>query len=90
MLRSSGFIRIICEVKMQPITKKDLLDLINTELKNHPEYDGEIFISDVKQEAHVLVFYADNMLNDSAKFILANKLIKEIDPVFNGKFLLID
>ncbi|MEN8292076.1 hypothetical protein ABFO59_06275 [Acinetobacter radioresistens] len=75
---------------MQPITKKSLLDLINAEIKKHPDHDGEIFISDVKQEGHVFVFYADNMLNNPSKMILANELIAAIDPVFNGKFLLID
>ncbi|MGX7831455.1 hypothetical protein [Acinetobacter baumannii] len=75
---------------MQPITKKDLLDLINTELKNHPDHDGEILISDVKQTGHVFVFYADDMLNNPTKMLLAQELIRSLDPIFNGKFLLID
>lgn len=75
---------------MQPITKKDLLDLINAELKNHPDHDGEIFISDVKQTGHVFVFYADNIMDNPTGMILAQELITSLDPVFNGKFLLID
>lgn len=75
---------------MQPITKKDLLDLINTELKNHPDHDGEITVVDVNQVGHVFNFSMGEVGKDHKKFFLANELISEIGSKFKDKFRLID
>ena len=75
---------------MQPITKKDLLDLMNAELKKHPNHDGEISACDVKQEGHVFHFSIGDIGTDHKKFFLANELISEIGPKFKDKFFLID
>ena len=71
---------------MQLITKVDLIELANSELQKLPEYDDSILINDVKQVGHVFVFRTDN----TQKFSLASELLTKIDPLFAGKFKLID
>lgn len=71
---------------MQLITKNELIELANIELKKLPDYDETIVIVDVKQEGNAFIFWAD--LDTTEKMILANELIEKIDPIFRDKYLI--
>lgn len=75
---------------MQAITKKQLLELVNAEVDKLIKDDETLVISDVKQEGHIFVFYADDLLNDPKRIILAQEIIGKVEPLFRGKYILID
>lgn len=76
---------------MQPISKKNLLEMINTELKNYPEYDGKTLVKDVDQNFdNSFVYKFDVELSDIIQMIYAGELSDFIGPFFDEKFLLID
>ena len=76
---------------MQAVTKKQLLELVNKEVDKFIEGGDEtLVISDVKQEGNIFVFYADDILNNPERMILAQEIIGKIDPLFSNKYTLID
>lgn len=75
---------------MQAITKKQLLELVNAEVDKLIEDDETLVISDVKQEGNIFVFYADDLLNNPERIILAQEIIEKVEPLFRDKYILID
>lgn len=75
---------------MQAITKKQLLELVNAEVDKLIKDDETLVISDVKQERHIFVFYADDLLNNPERIILAQEIIEKVEPLFRDKYILID
>lgn len=76
---------------MQPITKKDLLNLINDELKKYSEHDGKTFVMDIEQNSDKSFEYKIDVVEDDfSHLIYCKEVTGFIAPIFDEKFLLID
>ncbi|CAM3018974.1 hypothetical protein [Acinetobacter celticus] len=75
---------------MQPISKKNLLELINAELKKHPDHDGKTLVKDVEQNCDNSFEYKfDVVLSDMYQMIYSGEMTGYIAPIFDENFLLI-